>query len=666
MNQQAGRVLTLVRVLPIRWRIFAIAALNTGLAITLLLTIWSGANILVNAWTELAQVRKTERLLGQIDRETERLQALIHRYNAHPDARILDRIVALRTQLVVRLGEDARRDALVAGSVDGLERIIERFLAGFEALREMRANISRTYDTKISRPSREMAGLYGVIENLEVPSRAALMPPLAKSREAYHAMLLAANAYYLSTSPASATEVGRHAAAIQRTVPVMLDLAEDGIQRLALSGLLDRAAAFARGMDDLAGDFARETKLLEADIDGSTEALSTAIETLTNGVRRVEQSAQARFDKTLTESGRRVMAVALAFVALVALVGVLVARSISEPLSALRSGMLAIVGGSLDRTPSGTLARDEIGDMARGVEAFRRNAIAKLESDEALRSAKERAEASLAELKSTQASLIEAEKLAALGSLVAGVAHEVNNPVGIGLTVASSLTHRCKTISGEIAHGPIRRSHLLDFIAGIEDAAGMIVSNLYRASELIESFKQVAVDRSSHGRHRFDLAETCEQIAASLRPGLKVSRITLETHVPGGILMDSYPGPLGQLVTNLFLNAVRHAFPARETGVIAVSAVSDDRQGTVTITFGDDGIGMEEEVRRRAFEPFFTTSRGAGGTGLGLHIAFNIATHQLGGRISLEAAPGRGCRFVIVLPRVAPSAQDDVWLPKFA
>lgn len=662
---QSSHLLDAVRLLPIRWRIFAIAALNSGLAAILLASVWSAAQVLNVAWAELRQARQAERLLGQIDRESERLQGLIHRYNTQPDGKILERIAELRSSLLANLGNEAGATFIDAGSAVRLGRLIETVLSGFDALRAARAGISKTYDTKISRPSREMAGLYGVIENLDLPSRVALLPPLSKSRDAYHAMLLAANAYYLSTSSSSAAEVGRYAAAIERTVPVMLDLAEDDIQRLALDGLRERAGAFAGGIHDLAGDFAQVSRVLQDDIDGSTEALSATVEMLTSRIRDIERSAQARLDATLDDSARRLTAVALIFLLLVALVGLFVSRSISQPLSELRDGMATIAGGAYDTRAPGTAAIDEIGDMARAVEVFRQNALAKLRADALLHTAKDSAEKALAELRTTQASLVESEKLAALGSLVAGVAHEVNNPVGIGLTVASSLTHRCKALSAEIAEGPLRRSHLVEFIAAIENAATMIVTNLYRASDLVQSFKQVAVDRSSHGRRSFDLAGMCEQVAASLRPGLKASRIALEIRIPDGIVMDSYPGPLGQVLTNLFLNAVRYAFPDGRAGTIALSAETPDPH-QVTITFSDDGSGMAEEVRRRAFEPFFTTTRGAGGTGLGLHIAFNIATHQMGGRISLDSAPGAGCRFVIAIPKVAPSTQDGAWRPRLS
>jgi signal transduction histidine kinase len=325
--------------------------------------------------------------------------------------------------------------------------------------------------------------------------------------------------------------------------------------------------------------------------------------------------------------------------------------------------MEAIVAGDYERRVKGLSSRDEIAEMARSVEVFRQNAIAKREAESALRASKEHAESALSELRDTQTSLIEAEKLAALGSLVAGVAHEVNNPVGISLTVASSLARRCEEFEREVETGPIRRSRLSEFVHGNRDAANQLVTNLHRAGELIQSFKQVAVDRSHADRRSFDLKESIEQIVSSLRPGLRKSQVRLVVDVPPGIMMDSYPGPLGQVVTNLFLNAINHAFPAGETGTISIVARTSGPD-QVHIVFRDSGAGMSEDVQRKAFEPFFTTRRGIGGTGLGLHIVYNLITQRLGGRIVLSSMAGAGTTFRINLPRVAP--REELPIPAMA
>ncbi|MDK9697274.1 MAG: ATP-binding protein [Siculibacillus sp.] len=281
------------------------------------------------------------------------------------------------------------------------------------------------------------------------------------------------------------------------------------------------------------------------------------------------------------------------------------------------------------------------------------------EAEEDMRRAKEKAETALRDLAEAQRSLIEAEKLAAIGGLVAGVAHEVNNPVGIGLTVASSLERRVALFDDELASGQVRRSRLDEFVESARDAARQLVANLTRAGELVQSFKQVAVDRTHSERRAFDLAAATEQIAASLRPGLRATGVTFEVEVPTGLGFDSHPGAWGQVVTNLFVNALTHAWPeGTPAGRMTLTAAPCDGE-RVEIVFADDGVGMDEDVARRAFDPFFTTRRGAGGSGLGLHIVYNIVTHRLGGRIALDTAPGRGCRFRITLPKSAPADEAE-------
>jgi PAS domain S-box-containing protein len=274
-------------------------------------------------------------------------------------------------------------------------------------------------------------------------------------------------------------------------------------------------------------------------------------------------------------------------------------------------------------------------------------------SEQEMRQAKDAAEAALRNLRETQNSLIEAEKLAALGRLVAGVAHEVNNPVGISLTVASALERKIALFAEEVARGGLRRSSLNDFIAANRDAASQLVANLNRAAELVQSFKQVAADRSYSDKRTFDLGELTEQVVMSLRPGLRKHDVTLAVDCEPNLTMNSYPGPYGQVLTNLFLNSVAHAFPDGEGGAVDINVRGAGRDN-VEILFSDNGCGMRPDVRRKAFDPFFTTRRDQGGTGLGLHIVYNIVTNRLGGRLDLDSRPGEGTRIHIVLPRVAP------------
>jgi PAS domain S-box-containing protein len=274
-------------------------------------------------------------------------------------------------------------------------------------------------------------------------------------------------------------------------------------------------------------------------------------------------------------------------------------------------------------------------------------------SEQETQRARDSAENALSNLRATQNSLIESEKLAALGRLVAGVAHEVNNPVGIGVTVATALQRRCHMFAEEIARGELKRSSLTAFVQANLDAAAQLVSNLNRAAELIQSFKQVAVDRNVPDRREFNLADLTEQIVTSLRPGLRSRHLTLIVDCAPNLAMNSYPGPYGQVVTNLFLNSVAHAFPTNAAGELSITA-REAGDEFVEIVYSDNGVGMTDDVRRHAFDPFFTTRRDKGGTGLGLNIVHNLIINRLGGSIDLTSEVGKGTRFHIVLPRVAP------------
>jgi signal transduction histidine kinase len=252
--------------------------------------------------------------------------------------------------------------------------------------------------------------------------------------------------------------------------------------------------------------------------------------------------------------------------------------------------------------------------------------------------------------------LIETERLAALGRLVAGVAHELNSPVGTSLTIASAFAQRSARFATQIASGTVRRSLLADFADNSRDAANQLVSNLKRAGELIQAFKQVAIDRSQADRRSFDLKLATEQIVASVMPGLPKPHSPLALDIPPDIILDSYPGAYGQVLTNLIFNAVTHAFADGPRGSMLVEAT---RLGTsqVEITFSDDGSGIPEEVKPHVFDPFFTTRRSKGSTGLGLYIVHNIVTEQLGGRITLISAPGKGTSICMTLPLVAPEVE---------
>ena len=256
-------------------------------------------------------------------------------------------------------------------------------------------------------------------------------------------------------------------------------------------------------------------------------------------------------------------------------------------------------------------------------------------------------------LQMTQAKLVEQEKLAALGSLVAGVAHELNTPLGNSLLTASTMQEMSSKFLAEVETGKMRRSSLEVFARATETSSTLLVRNLSAASDLIIGFKQIAVDQASDQRRQFNLKVVSEEIALTMSNRLKREEHELKIAIPEMILMDSYPGPYGQVLNNLIMNAIVHAFDGRQHGVMRLTAdLIDDKQ--VRLLFSDNGVGVSEGNLSKIFDPFFTTRLGQGGSGLGLHICYNIVSSVLGGSIEVRSVLGSGTSFEIILPLTAP------------
>ena len=248
--------------------------------------------------------------------------------------------------------------------------------------------------------------------------------------------------------------------------------------------------------------------------------------------------------------------------------------------------------------------------------------------------------------------LVQSEKLAALGALVAGVAHELNTPIGNGLTVASSLEHRVEMFAGLMEAG-MRRSDLQKFVKETGLAAEIMTRNLSRAGHLVSSFKQVAVDQTSSHRRHFELDALIAENLLTLNAATRRYACRIELEVPPKLGMESYPGPLGQVLTNLINNALLHGFAPEDAGTIVIRAEAvGDR--LIELSVRDTGRGIDPDNMHRIFEPFFTTRLGQGGSGLGLHIVHNIVSGVLGGQIKVDSTLGKGTEFRLTLPVVAP------------
>lgn len=261
----------------------------------------------------------------------------------------------------------------------------------------------------------------------------------------------------------------------------------------------------------------------------------------------------------------------------------------------------------------------------------------------------------LASLKKIQSELIRSEKLASLGSLVAGIAHELNTPIGNAVTIASTIQDESKRVQSEVLGGQLRRASFDSFLSQIAYGSDVLLRSLTRAADLIRSFKNVAVDQTSDMRRLFDLSQMLEEIVLTNAPLYRKAGFVIENDLEPGIVMDSFPGALGQVVTNLIGNSVAHGFDGRSKGKMQIKTrLNTDK--TVTLNFEDDGIGITESDLKKVFDPFFTTKLGKGGSGLGMNIVYNLVTEVLGGSISISSQLQQGACVILIFPVTAPSS----------
>lgn len=294
--------------------------------------------------------------------------------------------------------------------------------------------------------------------------------------------------------------------------------------------------------------------------------------------------------------------------------------------------------------------------LAMTVQAYRdgNNALT-ARSAELQRSHRE-LEQTLQRLTETQNELIDAEKLSSLGMLAAGAAHELNAPVGAANIVVGTLQQQLEALQLSLAEG-LRRSELETFLHHMSDGLDIAEHNLQRGAELIQSFKRLAVDRATYQRREFELEEVVDDLLQGLAPRTRNSPHRLLCELQPGLRLDSFPGPLGQVLQNLIDNALEHAFEHRPAGLIWLRANRGSDPGFVVVQVADNGSGIPAAIRERIFEPFFTTRHGQGGTGLGLNLVLQLVTRVLGGSVAVSGDEGEGAVFTLTLPLQAPEPQ---------
>ncbi|MBF0383445.1 MAG: PAS domain S-box protein [Magnetococcales bacterium] len=259
-------------------------------------------------------------------------------------------------------------------------------------------------------------------------------------------------------------------------------------------------------------------------------------------------------------------------------------------------------------------------------------------------------------LKTAQEQLIQSERMAALGGLVAGIAHEINTPVGIGYTSITHLASETRRFRKKFSSGGLLAQDLGDYLQEVDDSTGLILSNLDRAGDLVKSFKAVAVDQTSQEKREFNLKKYLDEVILSLQPKFKNTNHQIKIECQENIILDSWPGAISQILTNLVLNTLTYGFSGVDSGWIVINGSVES--GVVSLVYSDNGVGMERDTVKQIYEPFFTTQRNNGGSGLGMHIVFNLVTQRLKGSIECKSAPDRGTTFTIIFPATIGFEQD--------
>ncbi|WP_310345534.1 ATP-binding protein [Methylobacterium sp. BE186] len=409
------------------------------------------------------------------------------------------------------------------------------------------------------------------------------------------------------------------------------------ISPLIQAEMVDAVEGWRKRLTTTVGGLERQNEML-AEMDRLAAAMSASAQSLNDAFIGDAESFGASIRRIL-------LAGATAGLLIGTLVALAVARSITTPLRALQGDMIALAANPAGGQVSGLSRGDELGDIARATHVFVTE-IARRE--QALRRAKDQADAALVDLRQAQSDLIQAEKLASLGQLVAGVAHEINTPLGLALTTATVVRDETRVFDEALAAGQLSRSRLTHYVGRVREGALLLCTNLARAADLVHGFKQVAVDRVSDEQRRFPLDAWLDELLASLMPLLRQGGHAVSRTCPP-LTVETNPGALAQVVTNCVTNAVVHGFAAGRPGHIAVT-VAELRPGTIRLEIADDGRGIPPENLDRIYDPFFTTARSRGSTGLGMHIVHNLVTAKLGGRITLESRPGEGTRVRIEFP----------------
>lgn len=334
---------------------------------------------------------------------------------------------------------------------------------------------------------------------------------------------------------------------------------------------------------------------------------------------------------------------------------IIVKQRLKDPLEKLMEGVKRIQHGDLD-VHVDVEVNNELSTLGRSFNAMTAQILQKSQE---LQQANDTLESKVHErtedLKNAQQQLILAEKMASLGQLVAGVAHEINTPLGNSITALSYTQDSSREIQKKFTDKTLTVDDFGEFLKNSNESMGLMQTNLYKASELVQTFKNVAVNQSVEEIIEFSLAKHIHEVLVTLRPQIKQTQVNIEVNVDEQLMIASFPGAYYHIISNMIVNSLRHAFPDK-TGNISITI--NKQQDQLHLHYQDDGIGMDEATRNRIFDPFFTTKRGDGGTGLGMYMTYNIVTQRLGGTITAVSEPGKGTQFDLRVPLELPEMPE--------
>ncbi len=478
--------------------------------------------------------------------------------------------------------------------------------------------------------------------------------------------------FLLSPSSASTARVETHL----RQLELLVDDFYSQVSNRTVRSELNQVQGY---LDDYRVRF-RSLQQLISDRQQADLAMSNAMQQLQEISAAATEKRHRNLQQWQRQADRQLLLGSLAAIIAALLLALLIASRLSRAITGITRTITRVAGGEHTLATPGLARIDEIGHMARAVEVFKQTLVKsirlqRLQAEEnrarkkaeaevlelnaelearvlqrtkQLQQANQELELTLETLKQAQKQLVESEKMASLAGLVAGIAHELNTPVGTCITAASLLQEQLEELQQAFSSGNLSRTRMTEFIDSSDSASAVIADNLERTAGLVRTFKSLALEPDQQRPERYLLADMINDSLNSLSHSIDMAAISVSVRCDRNIALLGFPGDIFHIISQLINNAAVHAWDPDQRGNFRIAVEQDDKK--LRLEVSDDGRGMTEQQRTSVFEPFYTTRRGQGGTGLGMHLVYNLVSRRLGGRIECRSKPGEGTRFIIQIP----------------